>query len=263
MLVGVPPPGTPARVLATAIGLASAARQARSRMQALSPTAFGAPCGMHGYQILQAEIGHRVRAHLRRRARGPSPTPKMWPEPIPISPAGSGSRCPRVPPRVQECEEPRAAVWLHPDRDVPSAAAIPIAAASTRAGVPATTSIAASISIERDRRPEVRLEDQQQREDTGERTDRPPELPEGRAARLALREYAAAQIASASFANSDGWNDGRAERDPAARAVDGGPITSTADEQTERDEDEGRRERAQPPVVPPLRDHHQPIPSAA
>ena len=51
--------------------------------------------------------------------------------------------------------------------------------------------------------------------------------------------------------------DGRAERDPAARAVDRGADREHRDEQRERAEDQHRRECLQPAVVPALRDHHQ------
>ena len=109
---------------------------------------------------------------------------------------------------------------------------------------------------QRDRRSEVRLQDQQPGEDAGEQPDRPPELAEA-SRRRPPGEVGRGPDREGQLCELGRLEDCRAERQPPARAVDRVPDHEHRDEQAERDEYERRSEQAQPPVVPPLRDHHQ------
>ena len=140
---------------------------------------------------------------------------------------------------------------------VPSAPAIASAAPSTRAGVPATSSIAGEhhASARSPCRGRARASAAAQKT--------PASAPTGRHSSRRSRgagcraRYAAAQIASASFASSDGWKTAGPSEIQRRAPLTGGPDHEHRGEQAERDEHEHRRERAQPPVVPALRDHHQ------
>ena len=85
-----------------------------------------------------------------------------------------------------------------------------------------------------------------------------------RGALAVARGSAAAQIASASFASSDGWKTAGPSEIQRRAPLTGGPITSTAASRPSETSDEHRRERAQPAVVPALRERPSgTIPSAA
>ena len=180
----------------------------------------------------------RARRRRSRRSRSRS------------APARSGSRCPaRRATGAGTRRSGRGGTARARSRSCRARHARPTPPASVGSGVPATSSIAASMIRIAIAVPRSGSSTSSSEKSAGEQPDRPGELAQ------APRRRAAGEVRRGPHGERElrelgRLEDGRADRDPAARAVDRRPDDEHGGEQDERDQDERLREQAQAPVVP-------------
>ena len=162
----------------------------------------------------------------------------------------------RVVPRVQEAEEAYAAVRRERDRHEPEGSDVAGAERERPARCPRNKQDDSDDDDDHDRRPEIRLGEHETAEHKEQHAERSPQFLQRARCRTA-GEIGRRPDRERELRELRRLEGRRAERQPAARAVDACSDRQDGEAEEKRADEYRRRECAQPPVVEACTDHHQ------